>query len=378
MKNLLLIIQNLSNGGAERAITMLANTLKDDYNVTMVTFDNTKKEYFPEVNIIDLKIPESSNLVKKMFNFFIRIQKVKKIKKELNIEGSISYLSGPNIVNCLSRQNDKVIISIRNMQSKLKKNYFRDIINQITLKKADKIVTVSNDVKNDIQKRYKVDIEKIITIPNMINFEEIKQKQQEKVEEKSIFENDDIKIINIGRLIPQKGQWHLIKAFKLVTKKYAKAKLEILGRGELEGKLRELVQKLDLQDNVYFMGFKINPYKYLVKSDIFVSTSLYEGMSNVILEAMACRLPIIATDCRGGNKEILKDKYGIIIEAFNEKLDFSLNIDKNEQKLAENIVNLIEDKEKRNHYKKMAFERSRDFDRYIIKQEWKKVIKTII
>ncbi len=374
MKNLLLIIHKLSNGGAERAITLLADSLKDKYNITIVTFDNRMKEYETKVDVIDLKIPESRYFLKKIINIFIRAKKIKKIKKQLNINCSISFLSGPNIVNCLSRKDDKIIISIRNMQSKLKKNIFRDIVNQITLKKADKIVTVSNDVKKDIQKRYKVDEKRIITIPNMVNIEQIQQMACEDIDEKDIYVNDDIKIINIGRLIPQKGQWHLIKAFKIVTEKYTKAKLIILGRGELKESLNELIHKLNIQDNVFLLDFKPNPYKYLAKSDIFVSTSLYEGMSNVILEAMACGLPIIATDCKGGTKEIIENKYGILIPNFTEKYDITEKINDEEHNLAERIIELIKDEEKREKYIEMSSERIKDFEIKEIKKRWMDVI----
>ena len=374
VKNLLLIIHKLSNGGAERAITLLADSLKDKYNITIVTFDNRMKEYETKVDVIDLKIPESRYFLKKIINIFIRAKKIKKIKKQLNINCSISFLSGPNIVNCLSRKDDKIIISIRNMQSKLKKNIFRDIVNQITLKKADKIVTVSNDVKKDIQKRYKVDEKRIITIPNMVNIEQIQQMACEDIDEKDIYVNDDIKIINIGRLIPQKGQWHLIKAFKIVTEKYTKAKLIILGRGELKESLNELIHKLNIQDNVFLLDFKPNPYKYLAKSDIFVSTSLYEGMSNVILEAMACGLPIIATDCKGGTKEIIENKYGILIPNFTEKYDITEKINDEEHNLAERIIELIKDEEKREKYIEMSSERIKDFEIKEIKKRWMDVI----
>lgn len=375
MKNLLLIIHKLSNGGAERAITLLADSLKDKYNITIVTFDNRMKEYETKVDVIDLKIPESRYFLKKIINIFIRAKKIKKIKKQLNINCSISFLSGPNIVNCLSRKDDKIIISIRNMQSKLKKDFFRDIVNQITLKKSDIIVTVSNDVKDDLQKSYKVDQNKIITIPNMVNINKIEQMQDDEIEEKELFLSDNIKIINIGRLIYQKGQWHLIKAMKIVTEKYKNVNLIILGRGELEKKLQELIHKLNLQDNIYLLNFKTNPYKYLKNSDIFVSTSLYEGMSNVILEAMACGLPIIATDCKGGTKEIIENKYGILIPNFTEKYDITEKINDEEHNLAEKIIELIKDEEERKHYIKMSNIRIKDFEIKEIKKRWMDVIK---
>lgn len=388
-KNLLLIIQKLSDGGAERAITLLANTLKKDYNVTLITFDNRIKEYIPEVRVIDIKIPDTKNIIKKIYNFFIRRKKVKKIKKKLNINYTISYLSGPSIVNCFSKCKDKTIISIRNMQSELKKYIFRDIVNQITLTKADQIVSVSKAVEEDTKKRYRFDQSKIITIPNMIDVKNIKEKQKEPIEEKEIFEADGIKLINIGRLIPQKGQWHLIKAFKIVQEKYTNAKLIILGRGELKEELEKLIKILKLENNIFLLNYKTNPYKYLVNSDIFISSSLYEGMSNVILEAMCCELPVIATDCLGGTKEILtpntyldkhntdkiQSQYGILIPKLSKDYDTTENISQEEKQLAQTIIDIIENKEKRNMYKQLAIKRAQDFSCENIKQKWIEIIE---
>ena len=387
MNNILLIIQNLSNGGAERAITLLANTLKDDYNVTLAIFDGNQKEYIPEVNVIDLKIRDSKSFFKKIINIFKRIKRIKKIKKQLDINYTISYLSGPNIVNVLSKNKDKTIISIRNMQSKLKKNILRDVVNQITLKKADKIITVSDEVKLDVIQHYKVDENKIKTIYNMVNLKQIYEKQKEKIEEE-IFLNDGVKIINIGRLIIQKGQWHLIKAFKIIIENYPNAKLIILGRGELEEEFKNLINELNIEKNVYILGFKTNPYKYLRNSDIYISTSNYEGMSNVILEAMACGLPIIATDCPGGTKEILLDKpkigtyikkqqeadYGVLIPNLKRKFNNNNELEQEDIELANTIIELIQNKEKTKYYKKKSTQRIQDFSVESIKKQWKELL----
>ncbi|MBR3673346.1 MAG: glycosyltransferase [Clostridia bacterium] len=397
MKNILLIIQKLSNGGAEKAITNLANTLKDDYNVTMVVFDNSVKEYIPNIKVIDLKTPINMKFYKKMCLFFYRIIKVKRIKKELNIDCTISFLTGPNLVNCLTRTNDKIIISIRNMQSKLKLNFFKRLANQISLKKAHKVITVSKMVEEDIKKNYKVDEKRIITIYNMVDSEMIYEKMQEEIEEIELFnkkaeqldDKNGIIIVSIGRLILQKGQWHLIKAFKLVTKQYKDAKLIILGRGPLKNDFQKLIHRLDLDNNVFLLDFKTNPYKYLANSDLFISTSLYEGMPNVILEAMACSLPIIATDCEGGTKEILSpnsdiyksidkttdSEYGILVPKMSYEYDISESITSEEENLAKAIIDLISDEKKTKNYVQMSKERIKKFENKTIKKKWIKVIE---
>lgn len=431
MKNILLIIHKLSNGGAEKAITLLANTLKENYNVTMVVFDNSIKEYIPEVNVIDLGLPANTKFIKKFYNSIYRIKKVKQIKKELNIDCSISYITGPNLVNCLTKNKEKVIISIRNMQSKLKPSFFKKLANQISLMKADKIVLVSKMVGEDIKKTYKFNHEKLIPIYNMVNLELIQNFKNEKLENNELydiksnnakfknnelndlklnnneynkekldkneynkkqiqnFESEELKVITIGRIIPQKGQWHLIKAFKKVVRKYKNAKLIILGRGELKKDFENLIKKLDLENNVMLVDFQINPYKYLANSNLFVSTSLYEGMPNVILEAMACDLPIIATDCEGGTKEILnpnnsnfepvknieESEYGILIPRLDEKYDVTEKITEEENRLADVIIDILSDHKKRDFYAQKSKERIKDFEKEIIIQKWIKLIE---
>ena len=396
MKNILLIIHKLSNGGAERAITNLANVLKDDYNVTMVVFDNSKKEYIPNVKIIDLGTPANSKANRKISVFFNRLKRVKKIKKEYNIDCSISFLTGPNLINCLSKKNDKVIISIRNLQSKLNLNFFMKLANQISINKSDKVVTVSKMVEKDIRENYKNVDNKIITIYNMIDNKLISNLSQDIEIEKELlkdsFMDDSTKsfnIITIGRLILQKGQWHLIKAFKVVVEKYENAKLIILGRGELKGDFKKLIKELNIENNVFLLDYRINPYKYLMNSDVFVLTSFYEGMPNVVLEAMACGLPIIATDIIGGTKEILSpnsslenfvDKvkyveYGILFPNMNEKYDISKNITNEEINLSKTIIDLFLNKEKLNYYENKSKVRIKDFENNIIKKQWIKIIE---
>lgn len=376
-KNVLLIIQNLQNGGAEHAITILAESLKEDYNVCLVVFDGKEKEFNTNVEVIDLKLPEKDTILGKIFVLFRRIRKLKQLKRDFNIEYTISYLNGPNIVNVLSKGNDKKIISVRNIQSKLKRNFYREYANKISLKKADKIVVVSEDVKNDIINHYRFDNSKIIKIYNMLNIEEIKQKQKEPIEEKEIFNNNGIKIINIGRLVLQKGQWHLIKSFKIVHEQIPDAKLIIIGKGELREDLMKLIDELGLNNYVFILDFKMNPYKYLYNSDIYVSTSMYEGMSNVILESMICELPIIAANCLGGMNEIFDNKYGIVIPVLSDNYDITNKITQEDYNLAKTIIETINSKEQMKKYREMSKTRALDFDKEIIKKQWINLIEEI-
>ena len=127
----------------------------------------------------------------------------------------------------------------------------------------------------------------------------------------------------------------LIRAFSKVAEKNENINLAILGQGELKEDLEKLVAEYNLQDRVFLLGFQSNPFKYVSKSSVFVLSSLFEGLGNVVLEALACNVPIISTDCKSGPREILApgtsldkkiesaetNEYGILIPVMNNPLE---------------------------------------------------------
>lgn len=114
-------------------------------------------------------------------------------------------------------------------------------------------------------------------------------------------------ILAIGRLSPQKGFDILLPAFAIVRQAHPTAVLTLLGDGEDKIALQDQARVLGIEDAVRFLGFQANPYLYLKHADIFVSSSRYEGFSNVIIEALACGTPVVATDCPGGNREVVQN-----------------------------------------------------------------------
>ncbi|MCR5812928.1 MAG: CDP-glycerol glycerophosphotransferase family protein [Desulfovibrio sp.] len=121
--------------------------------------------------------------------------------------------------------------------------------------------------------------------------------------------------ITVGRLSPEKNQALLIEAFARVRQKQASARLLILGQGPLEDTLKEQISKANLQEAVFLLGFRDNPYPWIKRADCFVLPSLYEGQPTVLFEAMALNVPIIATDIPQ-SREVLQDgKYGQLVAA---------------------------------------------------------------
>ena len=390
--NVAFLIHSLSTGGAERIMSYLTQKYPTE-NKYLIVFHRSSQEYDFGGEIIDLNIQPASGIFGKIRNYYKRISALKRIKRELNINKTISMLDSPNIVNILSRQNDKVIISLRNHKSEeyrgIKKTIYRIIIKYM-YNYADKIIAISKGVKEDAIKNYSLKEEKIEVIYNPIDMELINRLKCEKLEEEyeKIFRENKI-IINSGRLTHQKGQWHLIKVFNKILKENKNTKLMILGKGELENDLKYMAEELGIQDSIIFMGYQSNPFKYIAKSEMFILTSLFEGFGNVILEAMACNTPIISTDCKSGPREILSPEtervgeinkyecgeYGILVPVFENQ--FNKNelekLSSKEEELYEAINEMLNNSNIRNKYKNKISKRVKDFDLFTIVNRWSEI-----
>lgn len=127
-------------------------------------------------------------------------------------------------------------------------------------------------------------------------------------------------ILAVGRLSFQKDFSTLVKAIHIIKSEFKKGDVVsfIVGEGEEEYQLRELIQNLNLTNNVHLLGYRDNVADYMSHADVFVSSSIFEGFGLTIVEAMACGCPVVATDCKYGPREILEDgRNGILIPVGN-------------------------------------------------------------
>ena len=322
-KKISILINSLNSGGAEKLVSLMINDLKHEYNLFLVLMNDTIKY---DLNDFDnIYFIENANLnengLMKLLKLPFLAWKYKRFCKENYIDTSISLLSRPNYISTLSKligNKSKIVISEHSFPSKqYESNSIQSKINKFLIKKlygiADKIVAVSNGSAIDLKENFGIK-NKIDVIPNSINIDDINMKMQEDLD----FDFTRFTYITIGRLDSGKNHKMMIEAFANLN---FDAQLLIIGEGELKEELSSLINELELKNKVFLLGFQSNPYKYLAKSDCFVLTSNYESFGIVLLEAMACGLPVISTDCESGPREILgvNGEYGVLVQLYDIK-----------------------------------------------------------
>jgi len=316
----------------------------------------------------------------------------------------VSFLERANFVNIISKlfKKHRAIISVHMDQQTghvgLRK--LNKLLVRILYPRADLIVAVSYGVKQSLI-NLGIEEEKIKVIYNSYPIDEIRELAKEPLGSyEEIFKHPVL--ITAGRLTKQKGQWYLLRIFKALKEKHKDLKLVILGEGELKDYLVKLSQELELKAfvwdrdklserfDVYFLGFQKNPFKFMARAKLFVFTSLWEGFGNVLVEAMACGVPVISSDCRSGPREILAPdtdfnyqtekpdfaEYGILMPVFEVKYKTANEpLEEREIMWVETIDRLLEDEALRKHYSEKAKQRAEDFRIEKIVQEWKEVLQ---
>lgn len=389
MKNIAIIITKLNGGGAERCASNLSIELSKKYNVKLIVFDATNITYPYGGELIDLNIANSDGVWSKVTNVIKRVKKVREIKKKYKIDCAISLLDGPNIVNVLSSRGERTIVSVRNMLSHEPVSALRKKLIRFTSVHSDVTVSLSEMVKYDLVKYFDIPKEKITTIYNHCDAQLLKDLCKDNPTGINTDPNK-VNYVTMGRLNKQKGQWHLIRAFQNVVKEIPNAHLYIMGEGELEQQLKSLISELNLENSITMTGYIKNPHGIYNQCEVFVFPSLFEGLGNVLLEALAFDMPIIASDCEAGPREILAPntdvhtkasdmeltEYGVLVPVCDgNHFNASDPLTKAEECLANAMIYLNNNLEVKNNYIEKARNRMNNFDKQFIMDEWVKVIE---
>ena len=204
------------------------------------------------------------------------------------------------------------IISIELLQDPTFKSRVTVLLARLLYPAADQIVCVSSGVAADLVELVGLDEKKVQVVYNPVITPEVIEKAALEFEHRWFKPGEPPVILTVGRLIESKGFKVLIRAFARLRSKIP-ARLLILGEGAQRSELEALVGELSLQDDVELAGFVTNPYPVMRKSSVFALSSRVEGLPTVMVEAMYFGIPIVATDCPTGPREILQGgRFGVL------------------------------------------------------------------
>lgn len=178
---------------------------------------------------------------------------------------------------------------------------------------ANRIIAVSHGIAIDLIESFGIRSNLIAVIHNPMDLVQIEHQAQEPITEHGWFSEDVPILLFVGRLTPQKGLPHLFQA-TAQARKLERVRVVLIGEGEQRQELEALAQQLGIAEDVLFLGRQSNPFKFMRRATCFVLPSIVEGLPYVILEAMACGCPVIATDCAPGVRELLGEgERGVLI-----------------------------------------------------------------
>ena len=187
------------------------------------------------------------------------------------------------------------------------------LLARLSYRWATRVGAVSRGVADDLVDVCRIPGENIEVIYNPAATPAVLDKARQPLEHPWFAPDQPPVLVAAGRLSPEKDYENLLHAVALVRKKKA-VRLIILGEGDERASLQELVHGLDLQDDVLLPGFAENPYQYISRAAVFVLSSRFEGLPTVLIEALCCGVPIVATDCPSGPREILDGgRYGLLV-----------------------------------------------------------------
>ena len=178
---------------------------------------------------------------------------------------------------------------------------------------AHAIVANSEMVASDLSQLVRIRRERLHTVHNPVNISRIQRLSMEEVGHPWAQPGTPPVILGVGRLDVLKDFSTLVRAFSLVRSRQ-ECRLVILGDGPERGKLEDIVRQLGLDRDVLLAGFVSNPFAWMRRARVFVSSSLTEGCPNALMQALACGIPVISTDCVGGSAEVLQNgKWGRLV-----------------------------------------------------------------
>ena len=351
-------IHSLTKGGAERAVSNLANKFSElGHEVFVITSIRSGSEYMLNKEINRIVLYEGEGKTSYFFRYGLLTGRLRQVCKKYKFDVIIPFISGSSFRAMMATcgMKTKVIASVRNDPNYEYSGKIGAFIGKKVLPLIDGCVFQTEDAKAWFPSKLQ---KKSIVIKNAINplFFTAKRNPVKN------------RIVTFGRLAYQKNQALLIDVFYDVSKEIEDAELYIFGKGECYQELSSKILDLDLTEKVHLMGETSKVLEELEKADIFVLSSNFEGMPNALMEAMAAGVPCISTDCPcGGPSSLINDGTNGFLVSVNDISGMS-----------QAIKTLLNDDRLKKQIGEQASIDSRMLTPKIISEEWLKYIGEVI
>ena len=334
-KKLIIFIPSIEGGGVEKNLFIISNYLKDKINnISVISISNKFKNKFDnKIKFISLKA-DFWNSIGRRKKFFVGLLLLfLEILKDRNVL-VFSFQGNVYCTLLCKLLGIKVVVRSNSAPDGWSQNKFKYIIFKYVLRSADKVIVNSLEFKKKFKTKFKIRAE---CIYNPLNKREIIKKS--KIKCKIKFDKKKLKLINVGRYTDQKDQLTLLKAVNKIKDKI-KFNLILVGRGDEKENLIKYIHENNLSKQVKLMDFQNNPFNLIKSSDVFILSSLYEGLPNVLLETQVLKKFIISSDCPTGPREILLNgKAGFLFKVgdYSKLSNLILRYSKNKKSLSKKI-----------------------------------------
>lgn len=312
-----LVIASMGRGGAERAVAKLASGLAEKGEQVDLVLARSGglnlAQLHPAVRVVHLGAP-------RLVAALVPLARYLRQNRPAVVFSALDYV---NVVTILARALSRVpvplVVSERNTLSAAvahttrRRTRWMPRLIRWTYPRADAVVAVSEGVATDLVTLCGLRADSVHVLNNPIVTPELERMRAEPVEHPWLRDKTIPTVLAVGRFVPQKDFGTLLEAFAM-ARRSRPARLVLLGDGVLRPDLEEQVSRLGIGDDVSLPGFVANPYPSMAAADVFVLSSRWEGSPGVLIEAMSCGTPVIATDCPSGPRQILDDgRYGRLV-----------------------------------------------------------------
>ncbi|MBK9307110.1 MAG: glycosyltransferase family 4 protein [Nitrospira sp.] len=343
-----LVISTFTAGGAERVMTLMANYWAErGDDVTVITISAQSNDWYqlhPRVTRVGLDVlSHSAHLGQAIRDNVRRIVRLRRALRRTHPHVIVSFLGTTNVLTLIASfgLGTPVVVSERNDPREYSIGLAWSLMRSAIYRHADAVVVQSYAIRDWVLKL--PGIKATYVIPNPIRPRGIESEQTSRPH------TSTHAIVAMGRLVEQKGFDLLVEAFSRCATKHADWSLVILGEGPQRSRLESVASDLGIGDRVHLIGQVREPDTILKGADLFVLSSRYEGFPNALVEAMACELPVVSTDCSsGGPRDIIRDGIdGILVPpkdvaALAVAMDRLMADHKERQRLGKRAVEVVE------------------------------------